>query len=62
MSVATSTLAKCQVVYKSITYTMTGCSADIANRMITVSSGFNIAVSAGDSIAITFGLATNPNT
>jgi hypothetical protein len=30
--------------------------------MVTVATGFNIAVSAGDSIAITFGMATNPNT
>ena len=41
---------------------MSACLADIASRIITVSTGFNIAVTAGASIAVTFGMLTNPIT
>lgn len=62
VSVASSTLTKCQVLHNTVIYTLTGCSVDIANRVVTIATGFNSAVNAGDSVAITFGPVINPNT
>jgi hypothetical protein len=61
-TVTITALTKCQIVYKTVTYTMTSCSLDVGNRVISISGGFTLAVAAGDSVAIVFGPVTNPIT
>ena len=61
-SVTISGITVCSILYNSVTTTLTGCSLDSTNSVIYITSGFNTAVNAGDSLAITFGMITNPNT
>ena len=61
-SVTISGITVCSILYNSVTTTLTGCSLDPTNSVIYITSGFNTAVNAGDSLAITFGMITNPNT
>ena len=54
-------LTTCTVTYNAVTYTMTGCFVDTSNKKIYVKGGFDIAVSAGNTIAIALAPITNPS-
>lgn len=56
------TLTKCEILHKTVVYTMTACTVDATNKLIKVATGFTSDVAAGDSIAITLSLLTNPIT
>ncbi|CDW77580.1 UNKNOWN [Stylonychia lemnae] len=55
-------ITTCNVIYSSVTYSMSGCTVDTTNKIISIPTGFTQAVAKGDSIKVQFGPITNPST
>ncbi|CDW83721.1 UNKNOWN [Stylonychia lemnae] len=55
-------ISTCNVIYNSVTYSMSGCIIDTSARIISIQSGFSQAVAKGDNISVQFGPLINPST